>query len=254
MKKYLTPALAFLLGAMLVAYAGQSIVADKATIGGKVYDSTHVGGSTKSVVGPSSAVDSHCAAFDGTTGALIKDGGVCGGGSTGAAETHTANNSSAILDFTTCVDGSVASYRFEIRGLTFATSTANLQMRVLTTGSFTPDTGSNYEWTQLGFTTGNSPSNGAGSAVAFNTLAISVGTTAGFSVDVYHLIWHNLASTSLRKHYTGQTSYENSAPAHLDAGVGGDWLTTGTADTGIRFFSDNGNLVAGTIACYRDPD
>lgn len=89
-----------------------------AMIGGKVYDSTHVGGSTKSVVGPSSATDGHCAVFDGTTGALLKDAGACSGGGsiTFTDGTHTVTGATQLTVTGGTVGGSTPNATLTVTG------------------------------------------------------------------------------------------------------------------------------------------
>lgn len=205
---------------------------------------------------------SGCAQFNGTSTELTSTGVACGGaggltcaGGVGSApsgcliEEHTANNSSAELDFTTCISSTYDTYKIIGTGLVVATSTANMLMEIGTGAGPTWDTtAANYEFSSNGYAT-NGTAIQSSASPGLSQVFTSLGTTAGWSAN-FDITFVSPQSTSLRKNAFGTTAFVNSTPRAVNAMWGMDWVTTGTAATAVRFIMDSGNIVSGTIRCY----
>ena len=173
-----------------------------------------------------------------------------GGGALVLLEQQTAS-ASASLDFTTFISSTYDTYKIEGVGLVMATDNVDLRVQVGTGGGPTYDTGNNYQWARLGFSTGGGANNDSGTTGAgariFN--AMDTGLVA-FAFGSFSFTATNLQSTTLNKIIQGTGYYlNNSSDALLNTWLA-VWITSGTAATALRFVASSGNIASGTIRIY----
>lgn len=180
-----------------------------------------------------------------------------GGGALVLLESHTAS-SSASLDFTSrnatgqsgaTIQSDYEQYLIVADGIVPASSAVDFKLQVGTGGTPTYDTGNNYEWSSLAYSTGGTAPNQFGSTGAGMKILATMGNTAGWAGN-FSLTAMSLNSTSLRKVFTGTSFFVNSSPAACNSLFGGTWVTTGTAVTALKFLMSSGNIASGTIRIY----
>jgi hypothetical protein len=175
------------------------------------------------------------------------------GGASGALifrEAHTGNNTGTTLDFTTFVNASYDVYQIEIDALAPASNAVDLQLIFGYGGTPTYDTGANYNYANLGYTSGGGTSNDAAGGATLIKLAASVSNNAGYgTVNASLRLW-NTASSSQRRHIAGTSVFANSSPAQVYLTGGGTWEDVTHAVTALRFKFASGNILSGSVRIY----
>jgi hypothetical protein len=171
-----------------------------------------------------------------------------GGGLT-LLEQHTAS-SSATLDFTTCISSTYDVYQIVLTDIAPATNGADLLMYVGTGGGPTWDTGNNYIGGGLVMDTSTGATGTWVATTGGAKLGPGISNNAGYGTYNGELIAHALLSTSHRKSFHGTSAFITSTPQGLIAQTGFQWLTTGTAVSGLQFKCSSGNIASGTIRVY----
>lgn len=166
-------------------------------------------------------------------------------------EAHTAANS-AQLDFTTFISSTYDTYKIIGTELIVATNSDHLYLEVGTGGTPTYDTGNNYEWSGGQGTTG-----GTGivapdfASTGIMRIFATMANAAGYGFGSFEIMACDLQSTSLRKTFYGTQHYVTSTgPKAILGAWAGQWTTTGTAATALRFKASSGNITSGTIRIY----
>lgn len=193
-----------------------------------------------------------------TSGATVTDGGsglaqvaITGGSGGGWVWLNTFTGSGvANIDCTGFISATYNVYAFVISEASCATNTDDFIMRIGTGGGPTYDTGNNYEWVQVGLGTGGGAVGNAGSAVAFSNIFRSMANNSGYGHGTATFFWHQFNSTSTRKYYHGTGFYVDASPVATAMTIGGDWLTTGTAVTAVRFLTSGAGNLTATIQVY----
>lgn len=163
-----------------------------------------------------------------------------------AAQTASA---SAQLDFTTFISSTYDDYLIEGVDIAPATNAVNLQLRIGTGGGPTYDTANNYEWGGHGIRSDGTAQADNGSTGIMVVLP-SLSNNAAYGFGCFSIRAMNLQSTAHRKSFFGTAQFVNSAPANAFVSWGGQWITSGTAVTALRFMMSSGNIASGTIRIY----
>lgn len=188
--------------------------------------------------------------LDGTGAYTVPAGGGGGSGALVFLETHTGNNTSQNLDFTTFISSTYDTYKIIGTDIALATNTANLLLEVGTGGGPTYDTGSNYEYGFTGIDTNGTAKTSNASPAAAIKIFNSMSNNAGYGFGDFELIANELQSTAHRKTFYGNAHWVDTAPSSIFYAGGGQWTTLATAVTALRFTTSSGNIASGTIRIY----
>jgi hypothetical protein len=182
-----------------------------------------------------------------SAGSLTATGGAAG--ALAFLEAHTAASSSS-LDFTSFISSTYDTYLIEGVALVMGTDNVDLRVEIGTGGGPTYDTGNNYHWAAIGFSSGNTQFNDSGSSgIAKLVKGMDNGLTA-FAFTDFSLTAMNLQSTTLNKALFGKTYYLDNSSNVIFSTWGMIWTTAATAVTALRFIPSSGNIASGTIRIY----
>jgi len=174
------------------------------------------------------------------------------GGDFSEIETHTANNTSTELDFTTCLSNSFDSYFIRIGSLTPATNSVAIRIQWSTNGGSTYDTAGNYAWSK-GYNSaelsdqGNTRTTGDSGWVIGGTDVSNSTTYPGLN-GYFYLFGIN--SSTQYKTGVYAVSYTNVTPATYDIHGAAVYKATPAVVNAFRLISSSGNLKTGTVSCY----
>jgi hypothetical protein len=184
--------------------------------------------------------------------------GGSGGGALVLLESHTANNSSSNLDFTTrnasgqsgaTFQSDYDEYIFEVVTLVPATNGTSISFRVSTDGGSTFDSSSIYEGVyHLYYISSAGLDGNTGDTGPFLAGAVVNTTNRGGLVGSYR--FYNPLSTAHYKTIHGHGVYEdsnNNLPIRLE--IFSRYKST-TAVNAFRIFAGSGNLVSGSVRLY----
>jgi hypothetical protein len=180
------------------------------------------------------------------TGTETCTGGGGGSGSFVLVEEHTAS-SSAELDFTTCFTSTYDDYQVEVVNLVPASNGVFFGIQFSTNGGSTYDSGTNYTWSGLRFTSSASAlagSNAQGSIIITGGSVVNTGTSIGL-VGTIHM--YDPLNGSLALQVSGQSSTND---GNVYAGFYVGSYNVVAAVNAFRVLTSSGNIASGTVRCY----
>jgi hypothetical protein len=181
----------------------------------------------------------------------IASSGGGGGGGLVLLEQHTANNTSAELDFTSCISATYDEYEIEILNLVPATNGTTLYMQFSANGGTSYDGGTDY-WYAFVYEGLNASTSGTGQSQTSTgiLLASSWGTSVN-PTTVGTLKLYNPASTTNGKQVLFQDFITESSSCCTSYNLNGTgvWNSLSAANA-FRFIVSSGNLSSGTIRVY----
>lgn len=196
----------------------------------------------------SSAIGWVCTA-SGTPGTWL----AFGGGSSALLDTKTAAVS-ATLDFTSSISSSYSRYEFHFRDMLPATDDVGFWMRISHDGSTWEADAADYTWGAAGTQGGGSSYNASNSGDTEIELIPSgigagrkVGNAEGFSGVA--TLWIP-SDTSATKKAMGLCTWRDPSGRQGVVQVGGTYIGSTAAITGVRFLASSGDLTSGSVQMY----
>jgi len=170
-----------------------------------------------------------------------------GGGMWEYISSTTISSGTSAVDFTT-LSTDYEDFLFTLQNVHQATDGQRIYGRVFTGtgGSQAVDTGSNYGYSVTSMTTGHSTEGSNGSNHMRFSYINGADTTESFNAEI---ILYNPHGTTYQKFFRSIGMGVSSANASHSHDVGAKYSQT-TAVTGVRFYSQSGNLDDGKISLY----
>ena len=162
--------------------------------------------------------------------------------------TSTTSSGVSEIDITSGIDNTYTQYMISIINLHPA-SDSTLRIRFFTASGI--DTGSNYRTSMIGFRNDRTSeiSHGASGSSYFDAFNQNIGADADESFSA-NLFLVNPASTTFDTILHGDFAQIDDAGRIAHGIVGGRYLNTGNAITGLRFYQSTGNIDNAIIKIY----
>ncbi len=159
-------------------------------------------------------------------------------------EQHTAS-SSASLDFTACITGTYDEYMIEAVNVIPASAAASLQLRMSTDGGSSYDSGNNYGWGTLEWSSSGSGTSGT-SPTSGIVIARNLATTANYSVNGSWKLMN--PGGALYKQVIGAASVLTGS--NIEGQHSSGVYRSTTAVNAFQALMSSGNISSGTIRVY----